>query len=68
MTVGEWRTVEIGYLKASRTYCELCGQLVPGSLWVAEVDGAERAFCSPEHERLYEAYWLPRYGRGAEAG
>jgi len=65
--MGEWRTTEIGYLKASRTYCELCGQLVPGRFWIAEVEGEERLFCSPDHERRYRTYWLPRYGAGRPA-
>jgi hypothetical protein len=60
--MGDWRTAEIGYLKASRTHCDLCGQLVPGRYWVAEVGGEERRFCGPEHERKYFSYWLPRYG------
>jgi hypothetical protein len=63
--VGEWRKAEIGYLKASRTYCDLCGQLIPGRYWVADVDGRERVFCGPAHEEKYRTYWLPRYGSGA---
>jgi hypothetical protein len=65
--VGEWRHVEIGYLKPNRTHCELCGQLVAGRCWTAEVEGRERVFCSPEHEELFVSYWLPRHGRGAAA-
>jgi hypothetical protein len=58
--VGEWRTVEISYLKPNRTFCELCGQLLAGRFW--SVDG--KVFCGPDHERKYETYWLPRYGKG----
>ncbi len=64
--MGEWKDSEISYLKASRTYCDLCGQLIPRRYWAAEVDAAERVFCDPEHERKYRTYWLPRYGK-AEA-
>jgi hypothetical protein len=53
---------ETGYLKANRTYCELCGQLIPGRYWIADVGGTEHAFCSPEHEEKYISYWLPRHG------
>jgi hypothetical protein len=64
--MGEWRLGEIGYLKANRTYCDLCGQLMPGRYWTAEIDGEELLFCSPAHEEKYRTYWLPRY-RGTEA-
>ena len=60
--MGSWRTEEIGYLKASRTYCDLCGQPIPGRYWIAEVEGHERVFCGPEHEHKFVSYWLPRYG------
>jgi hypothetical protein len=65
--MGEWRTAETGYLKPNRTHCELCGQLIPGRYWAASVEGAEHAYCSPEHEEKYVSYWLPRY-RPADAG
>jgi hypothetical protein len=66
--MGEWRQAEIGYLKPSRNYCDLCGQLIPGRYWVAEVEGAEHVFCSADHEQKYRDYWLPRYGSGSAAG
>lgn len=66
--MGEWRTAAIGYLKATRTHCDLCGQPIPGRLWVAEVEGEEHLFCTPEHEQKYLTYWLPRHGHGARAG
>ena len=65
--MGEWRQAEIGYLKPSRTHCDLCGQLIPGRYWVVDVAGEQRVFCGPEHEEKYGSYWLPRYGVGAEA-
>lgn len=63
MTLGEWKEREISYLKANRDACDLCGHPIAVRYWAAEVEGAERMFCSPEHERLYLTYWLPRYGR-----
>ena len=64
--MGEWRHAEIGYLKTYKLHCDLCGQLVPGRHWVAEVEGSEHRFCSPAHERTYTTYWLPRYGEGRQ--
>jgi hypothetical protein len=55
--MGEWRHAETGYLKANRTYCDLCGQLIPGRYWVAE------------DEEKYVTYWIPRHGSaGASRG
>ena len=65
--MGEWRTADTGYLKPNRTHCDLCGQLIPGRYWVASVEGAEHAYCGPQHEEKYVSYWLPRY-RPADAG
>lgn len=62
--MGEWRQVEISYLRANRTHCALCGQPLPGRYWVATVAGEEHIFCSPNHEARYGSYWLPRYGAG----
>jgi hypothetical protein len=59
--MGEWRESEIGYLKANRTYCDLCGQLIPGRYWLEEVEGEEHVFCTPGHEEKYRTYWLPRW-------
>ena len=61
--MGEWKPAEISYLKANRAACDLCGHPIAIRYWGAEVDGVELTFCSPEHERLYHDYWLPRYGR-----
>jgi hypothetical protein len=60
--MGEWKAVEISYLKTNRTHCDLCGRLLASRGWTAEVDGARRIFCDPDHERKYRTYWLPRYG------
>ena len=66
--MGEWQETQIGYLKAHRVHCELCGQPIPGRHWRADVDGTPRIFCSPAHERMYHEYWLPRYGGAAGNG
>ena len=42
------------------TPCECCGQVVARRLWVAEVGGDERRFCSQACEELYSTYVLPR--------
>lgn len=64
--MGDWRHVDISYLRANRTHCSLCGQLLGGRAWYAEVEGTERVFCSPDHEQRYLTYWLPRYGARPE--
>lgn len=61
--MGEWKRVELSYLKANRTACELCGQPLPGRYWQADVEGKVRIFCGPAHEEKYLTYWLPRYGQ-----
>lgn len=65
--MGEWRDGEISYLQANRAACELCGQPIARRRWTAVVEGRERIFCSPAHERLYHDYWLPRYGANEES-
>jgi hypothetical protein len=63
--MGEWKRAEISYLKANRGVCELCGHPIARRYWGCEVEGVERTFCSPDHERLYVSYWIPRYGKAA---
>ena len=41
--------------------CQLCGQMIPKDLWVANLDGERKVFCSPECEEIYLQYWLPKY-------
>ena len=57
-----WEQNEISYLRANRDSCALCGHPIAIRYWGAVVDGVALKFCSPEHERLYHDYWLPRYG------
>lgn len=42
------------------TPCECCGQVVARRLWVADVEGTERRFYSPECEALYRRHVLGR--------
>jgi hypothetical protein len=63
--MGAWRDAEISYLHANRTACDLCGHPIARRYWEAEVDGVKHVFCSPEHERMYVSYWLPRHGTAA---
>jgi hypothetical protein len=61
--MGDWKHGEVSYLKANRAACELCGHPIARRYWEEGVDGVKRVFCSPDHERLYRGYWLPRYGK-----
>ena len=62
LTWASGRRPRSRYLKANRDACDLCGHPIAVRYWGAEVDGVPKMFCSPEHERLYHDYWLPRYG------
>jgi hypothetical protein len=62
--MGTWRDINAAWYKLQLVYCDLCGQIIPRRLWVAEVDGADRTFCSPSCEHLYRTYYLPE-GAGA---
>jgi hypothetical protein len=42
------------------TPCDCCGQVVAKRLWVVEVAGEARRFCSPECEELYRDYVVKR--------
>ncbi|MFN8224828.1 MAG: hypothetical protein U0R50_16460 [Gaiellales bacterium] len=64
--MGGWKPNEISYLRANRECCDLCGHPIAARYWGAEVNGHDRMFCSPDHERLYLDYWLPRYGAKEE--
>ena len=60
--VGEWKQSEISYLKANRAACALCGHPIASATGAPRSTASPQKFCSPEHERLYHDYWLPRYG------
>ena len=58
--MGRFEPIEPQVWETVVTPCECCGQVVARRLWVAEVDGAERRFCSPACEDLYRTYVLGR--------
>jgi hypothetical protein len=57
---GTWHDLRPQVWETVVTPCECCGQVVAKRLWVVEVDGEERRFCSPECEQLYRDYVLAR--------
>jgi hypothetical protein len=56
--MGSWEPIVTQVWETSVTPCECCGQIVARRLWVAEVAGEERRFCTPECEELYRTYVL----------
>ncbi|HEX2071980.1 MAG TPA: hypothetical protein VHF90_10080 [Thermoleophilaceae bacterium] len=63
--MGAWEPVVTQVWDTVVTPCDCCGQVVPKQLWVADVDGERRQFCSPECEALYRRYIVPRSGQVA---
>ena len=63
--MDEWQESPIGYMEPYSVVCDLCGQLVPGRYWAADVNGSDHIFCNPRHAELYETYWLPLHGQNA---
>ena len=57
---GSWRPLRPQIWETVVTPCACCGQVVAKQLWVVEIDGEERGFCSPECEQLYRDYVVPR--------
>ena len=60
--MGHWEKSKLQWHEVSVTYCELCGQIIPSDMWVADVNGENKDFCTPECEEIYLYYWLPKYG------
>jgi hypothetical protein len=58
VTGGRWEPIVTQVWETAVTPCECCGQVVARRLWVADVEGAERRFCSPECEALYRRHVL----------
>jgi hypothetical protein len=58
--VGRWEPIQTQVWETVVTPCQCCGQVVARRLWVADVDGDERRFCSQACEELYRTYVLPR--------
>jgi hypothetical protein len=57
---GSWRVLTRQVWETAVTPCDCCGQVVAKRLWVVEVAGEERRFCSPECEQLYRDYVVAR--------
>ncbi|HZR93983.1 MAG TPA: hypothetical protein VFA44_16420 [Gaiellaceae bacterium] len=57
---GSWRELSPQVWETVVTPCDCCGQVVARRLWVVEVAGDERRFCSPECEALYRDYVVAR--------
>jgi hypothetical protein len=57
---GTWKTLRPQIWETVVTPCDCCGQVVAKRLWVVEVEGEERQFCSPECEQLYRDYVIGR--------
>jgi len=58
--MGRWQDIHVEVWETVVTPCECCGQVVPKRLWMAEVEGQERRFCSETCEVLFRDYVLPR--------
>jgi endogenous inhibitor of DNA gyrase (YacG/DUF329 family) len=67
--VGRWKELNIPWYETSTVSCALCGQFIPRRVWVAQVAGDLRSFCSRRCEQTYRQYWLPRHaGTSGTAG
>ena len=58
---GSWeeRGLAADYLEKGSVHCTCCGRVIVRLAWVVE----GHLFCEPECLRVYESYWLPRYGK-----
>lgn len=52
---GEWRRRRLAWYEMPTVHCQVCGRPLPGRVWVATGDGAERVFCGPDCELLWRA-------------
>lgn len=50
---GEWIEREPMYLSFDVYNCEYCGKNIPRYVWLEDVDGANRPFCTPEVADVY---------------
>jgi ribosomal protein L24E len=57
---GRWVELRPQVWETVVTPCDACGQVVAKQLWLVEVDGTERRFCSERCESLFREYVLPR--------
>jgi ribosomal protein L24E len=66
--MGRWEKPHLAWHETTMLNCALCGKIIPGKIWVTEVEGETRYFCTPDCERLYHEYWLPKYGTARRNG
>lgn len=59
--MGEFLEGRRDWREAPDKHCELCGRLLPGRFWSAEVEGRAVRLCDSDCEEVYREYWLPRY-------
>jgi hypothetical protein len=64
--MGYWKKLEIPWYETQYIYCELCGKMLAGDIWVAEVYGESKLFCGPHCEDTFHWYWLPKYKKGGK--
>jgi len=50
---GEWIEREPMYLSFDIYNCEYCGKNIPRYVWIEDVDGEKRPFCSSEVADIY---------------
>ena len=58
--MGRWVQLHPEIWDTVVTPCDCCGQVVARRLWIADVEGAERRFCSTRCEELYRTYVVPQ--------
>jgi hypothetical protein len=58
----EDRGLANAYMETGAIRCDLCGKSIARKAWVVARDEGEKLFCEPDCERLYDDYWLPKYG------
>jgi len=56
---GHWETIDSDWWDPNVINCQMCGQMIPRDIWVAD-DGLR--VCSYQCDHLYRSYWLPLYG------
>jgi hypothetical protein len=59
-STGTWQELAPQVWETVVTPCDCCGQVVAKRLWIVDVAGEERRFCSPECEQLYRDYVVSR--------
>ncbi|HEX5195032.1 MAG TPA: hypothetical protein VFW09_19715 [Solirubrobacteraceae bacterium] len=66
MATGRWVELRPEIWDTVVTPCDCCGQVVARRLWVADVDGVQRRFCSTRCEALYRTYVVPQTRAAAD--